>query len=385
MQQFLYEDFDGPAGTSLGQRRDTWKQITGVTGGLLLDGAGAVRHNGQANTAAYYRNDSLAASPDYSVSADLYNANGLPSVLGRVSPETNTFYCARTNGNTIELYRFVNGSASLMGTQSTGLTGLRVYNLRLEMTGTVIAVYVNGSPTPIFSFISAHIPGPGYTGVRLNQSASPFGTIDNLTASIPDSGPGAVSGVLVATLDPATVSSAVQVQVSGALVKALDPATLSAGSVLSSKAGLAQTLAPAAISATAFSDTASLPDGAEAVLSKTLAGATLTGSADIAIAGAVSSVVDGPVLASALAVQARASLARSLEPAVLHATASRPTLARTESTLEDARLLATFRTYVLGSVRAPAGAGYAPQRAVVMSRPAQTGGQRPPAIQETTR
>lgn len=36
-------------------------------------------------------------------------------------------------------------------------------------------------------------------------------------------------------------------------------------------------------------------------------------------------------------------------------------------------------------VRAPAGAGYAPQRAAISARPAQTGGHRPPAIQETIR
>jgi len=35
--------------------------------------------------------------------------------------------------------------------------------------------------------------------------------------------------------------------------------------------------------------------------------------------------------------------------------------------------------------RAPAGAGYAPQRVAVTARPAQTGGHRPPAIQETIR
>jgi hypothetical protein len=35
--------------------------------------------------------------------------------------------------------------------------------------------------------------------------------------------------------------------------------------------------------------------------------------------------------------------------------------------------------------RAPAGAGYAPRRAAVSARPAQTGGHRPPATQETTR
>lgn len=35
--------------------------------------------------------------------------------------------------------------------------------------------------------------------------------------------------------------------------------------------------------------------------------------------------------------------------------------------------------------RAPAGAGYAPQRAAISARPAQTGGHRPPATQETTR
>jgi len=35
--------------------------------------------------------------------------------------------------------------------------------------------------------------------------------------------------------------------------------------------------------------------------------------------------------------------------------------------------------------RAPAGAGFAPQRTAVSARPAQTGGHRPPAIQETTR
>lgn len=35
--------------------------------------------------------------------------------------------------------------------------------------------------------------------------------------------------------------------------------------------------------------------------------------------------------------------------------------------------------------RAPAGSGYAPQRTAVSARPAQTGGRRPPAIQETTR
>lgn len=301
MAQFLYEDFEGPNGTPLGQFRDGWKQIAGATGGLLLDG-GAVRHNGQVNSAAYYRADILASSPDYSVSADIYNGNGLPSILGRVSSDAQTFYCARTNGNTIELYRFVSGSASLMGSQATGLTGLRVYNLRLEMIGATIQVFVDGAASPILSFISAHIAGPGYVGVRQNQSNSPFGTIDNLIASTPDSGPGPVSGVLAATLGAATISSSAQTPVSAALSRNLEPAILSSAGRCASTAGFANTLEPAALAASAhIAPVKPMPDGVEVTLSKVLADPALLTSAGLAVRSWLSLTLAGPTL-SAVAV-----------------------------------------------------------------------------------
>lgn len=346
------------------------------------------------DNAVYCRGDVQPPTADYDVSASLYFASGsgTPSVgvCGRMAGPGGaamTFYQARivNNSSGIVLARFINGATVTLSSVAYSAPAFAEPKLTLRMKGNQLSVLLDGVVV-IGPITDSNITDAGYAGIRMASAAANQIRIDNFAVEPIEESAAAIVATLSATLDPAAIGSAAQVGVAAALSKALAPATLASAAALALTAGLAKTLAPAVLAASVYIE-AEPPeqDGVEGTLSKTLAGATLVASASTAVRGALASALDDSILASAAAAPIAASLIQALEPAVLSATATRPIAAQLVATLEDSALSATFRIYLMGTVRAPAGAGYAPQRAAIVARPAQTGGHRPPATQETTR
>ena len=175
MAQLVSDDFNGASGQTLDAYNPNWVKVSGTGGTLSITDDGAIR-NISGSTAAYYRQDATPNSPDYAVSANVV-AGGFPGVCVRVSPSTNTFYYARlSSGGTVEVYRAFNGSLSLLGNGATSGTS----HLKIECIGSLLNVYVNGDPTPLFSVTDTRITDAGVPGVRINSVTS--GRIDNFSA-----------------------------------------------------------------------------------------------------------------------------------------------------------------------------------------------------------
>ena len=389
---FFLDAFDGPDNQFLESYSANWVKSTSQAGRAMLLG-GRV-YQSTTDNAVYCRGDVQPPTADYDVSASLYFASGsgTPSVgvCGRMAGPGGaamTFYQARivNNSSGIVLARFINGATVTLSSVAYSAPAFAEPKLTLRMKGNQLSVLLDGVVV-IGPITDSNITDAGYAGIRMASAAANQIRIDNFAVEPIEESAAAIVATLSATLDPAAIGSAAQVGVAAALSKALAPATLASAAALALTAGLAKTLAPAVLAASIYIELEPPEqDGVEGTLSKTLAGATLAASASAAVRGALASALDDSILASAAAAPIAASLIQALEPAVLSATATRPIAAQLVATLEDAALSATFRIYLMGTVRAPAGAGYAPQRAAISARPAQTGGHRPPARQETTR
>ena len=191
MAQFGSDSFGGTENTTLSTYNAAWTRHTSYTGNSEI-ASGRVRPSGTA-TSAYWHSGS-PANADYSVSADLLmkEANGgvaSVGVIGRIDTAANTFYMARYSGNTDDawqLYKFVAGTATLLGSSAAALTDETSHNCLLRMVGTTIGLYVDGSSTATVSVTDSAITAAGKAGIRMLANGTPDDTngihIDNFSA-----------------------------------------------------------------------------------------------------------------------------------------------------------------------------------------------------------
>lgn len=177
--QFFQDTFTGADDTLLSAYNPGWVALSS-TARLL---AGRVRQAGT-GTPAYVRTDMPAPSADYSVSFDVYTeaTSGSPSVgaLGRMSSNAITGYQVRyVRGSGLTLARFTNGTSSTLDSMAFTLNVGETVNLRLEMIGSAIKVYVNGSSTPSLSGTDTNITAPGYIGLRMASAQNIPTYLDN--------------------------------------------------------------------------------------------------------------------------------------------------------------------------------------------------------------
>jgi len=140
-----------------------------ATGAAVVEASGdKVYFN--TNSTCYYASGA-PPSADYSVFATIYvQSNGASlsaGVIGRASTSANTFYLARYGGTSSgwQLYKFVNGSATQLGStvvQSLSLSGS--YSIELRMEGTSIKLFVDGAET--ISATDSDIADAGKVGIR---------------------------------------------------------------------------------------------------------------------------------------------------------------------------------------------------------------------------
>ena len=131
-------------------------------------------------TGVYYLN-ATPATADYTVEADITIASDSGSgVVGRCNAAGNTFYLARylKSAGEWQLFAFVSGTATNIGSYAEAITNGTVKNVRLDMSGTAIKVYIDDVLR--INVTNASVTSAGNPGLRIATSTGTF--IDNFTA-----------------------------------------------------------------------------------------------------------------------------------------------------------------------------------------------------------
>lgn len=127
----------------------------------------------------------IPASADYTVQCDytMYTDIGALGIAGRMSTSVSTFFYTYYLAGELVLAKQINGVITSLGADVTGLmTNGNTYQLKLEMIGSAIKVYVDGVQK--ISVTDATIPAAGRAAVR-SSGANDAGTgkhIDNFLA-----------------------------------------------------------------------------------------------------------------------------------------------------------------------------------------------------------
>lgn len=185
MAQFASASFTGTAGTELSAADSNWtKAPSSSAQNIILSDAGRGRLDALNATASIYYHSGVPASADYSVSATLFakeTSGGATyiGVTGRQSTSANTHYLAWYGGtpnNAWQLYKVVAGAVTQLGSNSAQtLTDETGYAVKLEMIGTAIKLYKEGSSTPTISVTDSAITAAGKAGIRGAQAGGSFG------------------------------------------------------------------------------------------------------------------------------------------------------------------------------------------------------------------
>lgn len=296
MAEFLRDDFAGTNGVTLTGYNAGWNMV-GSSGLARIQDQRA--YHAGSTAAIYARTDIPAPSADYSVSCDVISAatTGSPSAgpCGRMNGTAQTMYQARyVRGTGIVLAKFINGTAQTIDSTSFTLNSGETVNIRLEMIGTALKVYLNGSATPAISNSDSSITDPGFSGLRFASANTNLVYIDNLVGD-------AAGGAPAAT---------------GTLASALAPAAMSASGAITNAGSFASTLGNAAL--VAVGTVGNAPSGSFAPI---LTGAALAASGAVNNRGALASMLDGATLAAGgtVAQQPTGPFASTLQGASMYA------------------------------------------------------------------
>lgn len=174
----LVDSFTGTAGTALpahtADSNATWTKHSSLPDNLVLTDANRLRESGSGGGLAYA--SAAAASADYQVEADLYVKSRLAGdaagVVGRLDTANanGTYYLARYKDTEWQLVKRVNGAETILGTSTERLLAGAGYRLRLDLQGTTIRVYVDGSQR--ISATDGAIAAAGRAGVQLGYPGS---------------------------------------------------------------------------------------------------------------------------------------------------------------------------------------------------------------------
>ena len=328
MAQFASDAFTNAAGTALPTHNAAWTKHPTPAGTAVITDADRVRHGESGQESVYYHSGA-PASADYSVSADLFfkDANGgtgATGVAGRIDTAAKTFYFARYSGGTFdrwELYKYVAGTATLLGSFAEAITDETSHNIKLEMVGTAIKLYRDGSSTATVSVTDSSISAAGKAGLYLRDTSSVVNTAgihpDNFSADDV-----AASGVVEADANSAGIATVTGV--SGATAGS-DGASAGVATTSGAGAGLIESVAASAGVATTSGVGAGV--GAATGASDGVATATGVSGADAGVVasstGTATTSGDSGVIAASVASSAGTSTAQAdTSGDVVEATAS---------------------------------------------------------------
>lgn len=205
MTTYASSDFEGTEGTTLSTYDSAFQKVTGFTGSMEI-ASGRIRPS--STTSSRYYHTTAPGSADYSVSGDVYSAgtggNKQVQLYGRCQSGANTgyrlgIYVKSSTQCTVQLYKFVSGTATQLGsttdvTHEEGFT----YNLKLEMIGSAIKAYHNG--TQIISVTDSAITAAGYSGVGSYADSTPSDSVGAHLASYSVDSTGAATQTLTPSL-----------------------------------------------------------------------------------------------------------------------------------------------------------------------------------------
>ena len=193
---FITEGFNGTAGQTLQAYSASWVAHPNSVGtiGIVTPSYTAARASSAVNS--LYRHTTATPSADYSVTGTFirpYAGTAYGGICARLSSSAATFYMARyaTLEGQLQLYKFVSGAVTLLGSRGSTLPINTPRTLRLEVIGSAIKVYENGSSTASISVTDSAISAAGFAGIRLNESSL---DLDSLVAEY-ESGGGATTSV----------------------------------------------------------------------------------------------------------------------------------------------------------------------------------------------
>jgi hypothetical protein len=163
-----------------------WTENSTISNATVTAESGRIHKSGSSSFSEYYASG-VPASANYTVGADVHVSSNLSGdeigVLGRIdtTAASGTFYAAVYEQSTSEwvIYRIVNGASAAIArsTSETLVTG-STYRLSLDMNGTSLKLYVNG--TLRASATDAYITSAGRAGVIFGNGANT--TFDSATA-----------------------------------------------------------------------------------------------------------------------------------------------------------------------------------------------------------
>jgi hypothetical protein len=324
--QFASSNFNGTAGDNLSTFDANWKKQTGTTGNAeIVDGRG--RQSTTATALYYY--DAAPGGADYTVSVDVYNPGSVTnSNLGpvaRAASGANTHYHARysTASGAVQLYKFVAGSATLLGTAARLAPASGGFaTILLSVSGSTIEVTFNGEGSPLVSATDGSISAAGFPGIRWLATTAPSNTAgwqaDNFSADEAGGGGGGsasatpapltttpatatATGAASASATPAPVSATpAQATATGGAAAQATPAPLTTSAAQAAATGAAQAAAtPAPVQLSPATATASGASGGEVVASATPAPVGLSAPTATATGSASAQAAPAPITTTA--------------------------------------------------------------------------------------
>nr|MDT0663263.1 pectate lyase [Micromonospora sp. DSM 115978] len=153
---------------------------SGGSWSVATDGSRVYRQGGTSSDARALTG--TASWTDYSVQATVKptafsGSNRFVAVLARVQSNTSYYYLALRSNNTVELKRLTGGSSTTIDTASLSVSVGTTYTLRLDVVGSTLRGYVNGS---LLTEGTDTRYGAGRIGVATFYTAANF---DNVLAS----------------------------------------------------------------------------------------------------------------------------------------------------------------------------------------------------------
>lgn len=223
MTQIASDAFTSGSNVALESYSSNWTKVSGDNS-LSVSGDYDRVYFSTTGTTRYRYTGATPSSADYSVSVDVYVASTLATscagVLGRASASGDTFYLARTvQGTGYQMFKCVSSSYTQLGSTSTKtFSGSTTYNVKLEMNGTAIKTYVEGSGTSSISATDSAITAAGYSGIYKYEASSGSDTtghhIDNFSADTLVSG---TDAAIAGTQETDVVAVAVEATTGAAL------------------------------------------------------------------------------------------------------------------------------------------------------------------------
>lgn len=203
----LPENFTGTTGTELHAYGALWITNGAHTGVFEINANRAVlRGTPSASGCYYYNQQPLSADYDISCTINTTSTISCGGIVGRCDPTASTFYTARWNAGFIQLYKFVAGTSTLLGSGvSQTMTSGQDYTLTLSMSGSTIRVLWDGVQK--ISVTDTAITAIGYPGIRANSGSTVF-YYDNFSVT---NMPSASSALIGATTDNAVGSGTAKV------------------------------------------------------------------------------------------------------------------------------------------------------------------------------